>query len=87
MQSRSVMVAWKRPFDGNSPIIGYLVQYRPLTPGRDWDQIGTLNLTLPASAEIRYEFWNVWAGPNGTLTATHVRLGLAKDKVKNKLSL
>lgn len=53
IQSRSVRLAWTKPFDGNSPIIGYLVQYQPLSVGREWDQTSTLNLTLPASLDSR----------------------------------
>lgn len=28
--SRSVKLSWRRPFDGNSPVLSYLVQYQPL---------------------------------------------------------
>lgn len=51
--SRSVRLAWRCPFDGNSPIIGYLVQYQLLGTGHEWEQSGTLNVTLPAAAQIR----------------------------------
>lgn len=30
VSSRSVKLAWRRPFDGNSPVLGYLVQYQIL---------------------------------------------------------
>ncbi|XP_044257604.1 Down syndrome cell adhesion molecule-like protein Dscam2 isoform X1 [Tribolium madens] len=47
--SRSVRLSWRRPFDGNSPVIGYLVQYQILGPNQDWEQPTALNLTLPAN--------------------------------------
>ncbi|XP_071054820.1 cell adhesion molecule Dscam2 [Onthophagus taurus] len=47
--SRSVRLAWKKSFDGNSPILGYLVQYQPLGISRpDWENAATQNITLPA---------------------------------------
>lgn len=30
VSSRSVTLSWRRPFDGNSPVLSYIVQYRPL---------------------------------------------------------
>lgn len=55
VSSRSVRLAWRRSFDGNSPILGYLVQYQPLGIEHvDWEIAGTQNLTLPAiSTTIR----------------------------------
>lgn len=52
VSSRSVRLAWRRPFDGNSPIIGYLVQYQLLGNNREWEQMGTMNITLPPSNHI-----------------------------------
>ncbi|XP_017776462.1 PREDICTED: Down syndrome cell adhesion molecule-like protein Dscam2 isoform X2 [Nicrophorus vespilloides] len=46
--SRNVRLAWRKPFDGNSPIIGYLVQYQPLSVGyNDWENSAVQNITLP----------------------------------------
>lgn len=53
IQSRSVKLAWTKPFDGNSPIIGYLVQYEVSSAGKQWEPAGTINLTLPASMDLR----------------------------------
>lgn len=53
--SRSVRLSWRRPFDGNSPVIGYLVQYQVLVPNQDWEQSTALNLTLPANSILEYE--------------------------------
>lgn len=33
VSSRSVLLSWRRPFDGNSPVLSYIVQYRPLLRG------------------------------------------------------
>lgn len=47
--SRSVKLAWRKPFDGNSPIAGYVVQYQQLgNKQRDWDQPMVQNLSLGA---------------------------------------
>lgn len=56
--SRSVRLAWRRSFDGNSPILGYLVQYQPLGNDHvDWENAGTQNLTLPAiTTSIRFAY-------------------------------
>ncbi|XP_060516116.1 cell adhesion molecule Dscam2 [Cylas formicarius] len=49
VSSRSVKLSWRRSFDGNSPIIGYIAQYKILDSIRpNWDQSNVLNLTLPS---------------------------------------
>lgn len=58
VKSRTVKLSWKRPYDGNSPVLSYLVQYKPLksihdqtiisTPDEDWRGPHVLNLTLPS---------------------------------------
>lgn len=55
--SRTVKLSWKRPFDGNSPVLSYLVQHQPLKSLQDhsiisnmdddWKGISTINVTLP----------------------------------------
>lgn len=30
VSSRSVTLSWRRPFDGNSPVLSYIVQYQPM---------------------------------------------------------
>lgn len=57
VSSRSVKLAWRRPFDGNSPVLSYIVQYQPikfvhahssiLNSDNDWNTPGTMNITLP----------------------------------------
>lgn len=48
VSSRSFRLAWGRPFNGNSPLLGYLVQYQPLGGQHvDWEQLVVQNLTLP----------------------------------------
>lgn len=58
VSSRSVKLAWRRPFDGNSPVLSYVVQYQPIkfvhTPHssilnseNDWNTPNTMNITLP----------------------------------------
>lgn len=53
--SRSVRLAWKKPFDGNNPLLGYVIQYQPTEIGiagksshMDWEQPHTQNLSLSA---------------------------------------
>ncbi|XP_051862940.1 cell adhesion molecule Dscam2 isoform X2 [Drosophila albomicans] len=58
--SRTVKLSWRRPFDGNSPVLSYLVQYQPLTylqsraamgaADSDWDRTNVINVTLPSSS-------------------------------------
>ncbi|KAH8408036.1 hypothetical protein KR222_011729 [Zaprionus bogoriensis] len=58
--SRSVKLSWRRPFDGNSPVLSYMVQYQALkylqshsgqeTSGGDWNVNNVINVTLPSSS-------------------------------------
>lgn len=51
VSSRSVRLTWKRPFDGNSPVLGYLVQYQPLGTGyNEWDHSMAMNLSIPVGS-------------------------------------
>lgn len=52
VSSRSVRLSWKRPFDGNSPVIGYLVQYQVLGISPDWGQSSVVNLTFPTNSQV-----------------------------------
>lgn len=57
VKSRTVKLSWKRPYDGNSPVLSYLVQYKPLKTlheqtvitslDEDWKGPHIANLTLP----------------------------------------
>lgn len=57
VSSRSVKLSWKRPFDGNSPMLSYIVQYQPtkfvhahlsiLNSEDHWNSPNTMNITLP----------------------------------------
>lgn len=57
VSSRSVKLSWKRPFDGNSPMLSYIVQYQPtkyvhthlsiLNSDDHWNSPNTMNITLP----------------------------------------
>lgn len=64
--SRTVKLSWRRPFDGNSPVLSYLVQYQPLKylqshaalgmAGGDWSGANIINVTLPStSISKRYD--------------------------------
>ena len=50
VSSRSVSVSWYPAFDGNTPILGYLLQYR--ATGSSWHLSNNhmKNLTIPATA-------------------------------------
>lgn len=58
VKSRTVKLSWKRPYDGNSPVLSYLVQYKPLrslhdqsinsSPEEEWKGPHVFNLTLPS---------------------------------------
>ncbi len=58
VKSRTVKLSWKRPYDGNSPVLSYLVQYKPLKSihdqsisaslDEDWKGPQVLNVTLPS---------------------------------------
>ena len=56
INSRSVKLSWKQSFDGNSPILGYLVQYQPLGMDHiDWEQAGLQNVSLSSiTSSIQY---------------------------------
>lgn len=57
VSSRSVKLSWRRPFDGNSPVLSYVVQYQPIkfvhthtavmNPEADWSSPTVMNITLP----------------------------------------
>ncbi|KAM8702920.1 hypothetical protein ACLKA7_005290 [Drosophila subpalustris] len=61
--SRTVKLSWRRPFDGNSPVLSYLVQYQPLkymmahatlgAAGSDWNGNNIINVTLPSTSISR----------------------------------
>ncbi|KAJ8980637.1 hypothetical protein NQ317_017933 [Molorchus minor] len=54
VSSRSVRLAWRVSFDGNSPIAGYIVQYKTAGPnGSNWQQPEVLNVTFPATVQTR----------------------------------
>lgn len=68
VSSRSVKLSWKRPFDGNSPMLSYIVQYQPtkfahlsiLNSEDHWNSPNTMNITLPnISIGKRYVYMNV----------------------------
>ncbi|XP_059217414.1 cell adhesion molecule Dscam2 [Stomoxys calcitrans] len=58
--SRTVKLSWRRPFDGNSPVLSYLVQYQSLKylqshaalgmAGSDWNGPNIINVTLPSTS-------------------------------------
>ncbi|ERL85186.1 hypothetical protein D910_02608, partial [Dendroctonus ponderosae] len=47
---RAVKLSWIKPFDGNSPLIGYIVQYKMLGLHSTWEESQILNLTSSAAA-------------------------------------
>ncbi|XP_016950327.1 cell adhesion molecule Dscam2 isoform X1 [Drosophila biarmipes] len=61
--SRTVKLSWRRPFDGNSPVLSYLVQYQALkylqshaslgAPGGDWNGQNVINVSLPSTSISR----------------------------------
>lgn len=61
--SRTVKLSWRRPFDGNSPVLSYLVQYQALkylqshsalgAAGGDWNGVNVINVTLPSTSISR----------------------------------
>lgn len=63
VSSRSVKLSWRRPFDGNSPVLSYVVQYQPLSSlhahsslmkaASDWSALTTINITLPTISGSR----------------------------------
>ncbi|XP_055923956.1 cell adhesion molecule Dscam2 isoform X1 [Eupeodes corollae] len=58
--SRTVKLSWRRPFDGNSPVLSYLVQYQPLKylqshsalgmAKNEWNGPNIINVTLPSTS-------------------------------------
>ncbi|XP_063627962.1 cell adhesion molecule Dscam2-like [Cydia splendana] len=48
--SRSVRLQWRRPYDGNSPVLGYVVQYRKhdSTSSDTWRDADTHNVSVSA---------------------------------------
>ncbi|XP_034127418.1 Down syndrome cell adhesion molecule-like protein Dscam2 isoform X2 [Drosophila guanche] len=61
--SRTVKLSWRRPFDGNSPVLSYLVQYQALkylqshaalgAAGGDWNGLNVINVSLPSTSISR----------------------------------
>uniref|UniRef100_A0A6P4DVD5 Down syndrome cell adhesion molecule-like protein Dscam2 n=1 Tax=Drosophila rhopaloa TaxID=1041015 RepID=A0A6P4DVD5_DRORH len=61
--SRTVKLSWRRPFDGNSPVLSYLVQYQALkylqshgtsgAGGGDWNGQNVINVSLPSTSISR----------------------------------
>lgn len=57
VSSRSVKLSWRRPFDGNSPVLRYVVQRQPIkfphaqttimNFENNWNLSNTENITLP----------------------------------------
>lgn len=68
VSSRSVKLSWRRPFDGNSPVLSYVVQYQPLSSlhahsspmkaANDWSVLTTINITLPTISGSRRYVYN-----------------------------
>ncbi|CAH0728325.1 unnamed protein product, partial [Brenthis ino] len=48
--SRSIRLQWRRPYDGNSPVLGYVVQYRKHDSGNPdaWRDADTHNVSVNA---------------------------------------
>lgn len=48
--SRSVRLQWRRPYDGNSPVLGYVVQYRKHDSSNtdSWRDADTHNVSVSA---------------------------------------
>ncbi|XP_022661612.1 Down syndrome cell adhesion molecule-like protein Dscam2 isoform X3 [Varroa destructor] len=53
VSSRSVNVVWREPYNGNSPITYYLIQYKNRTESA-WDSEQTINVTVPASEQTSW---------------------------------
>ncbi|XP_049798773.1 Down syndrome cell adhesion molecule-like protein Dscam2 [Schistocerca nitens] len=48
VNSRSIHLAWRPPFDGHSSLTGYLIQYKQATnPISDWQHTATVNVSVP----------------------------------------
>ncbi|XP_045537855.1 Down syndrome cell adhesion molecule-like protein Dscam2 [Papilio machaon] len=54
--SRSVRLQWRRPYDGNSPVLGYVVQYRKhdSTSPDSWRDADTHNVSVSAHSVDTY---------------------------------
>ncbi|CAF4911786.1 unnamed protein product [Pieris macdunnoughi] len=56
--SRSVRVSWRRPYDGNSPVVSYELQYRPhthLPPASDgWSDARAHNVSVSSPSHDAY---------------------------------
>ncbi|CAK1583638.1 unnamed protein product [Parnassius mnemosyne] len=54
--SRSVRLQWRRPYDGNSPVLGYVVQYRKhdSTNPDSWRDADTHNVSVSAHSTDTY---------------------------------
>nr|XP_049704613.1 Down syndrome cell adhesion molecule-like protein Dscam2 [Helicoverpa armigera] len=54
--SRSVRLQWRRPYDGNSPVLGYIVQYRKHDSSNtdSWRDADTHNVSVSAHAVDSY---------------------------------
>lgn len=56
-------LSWRRPFDGNSPVLSYIIQYQQLkfvqahssilNMDNDWNNAESVNVTLPKITETR----------------------------------
>lgn len=68
VSSRSVKLSWRRPFDGNSPVLSYVVQYQPIkflhthtavmNSEADWNSPNIMNITLPTiSSGVRRYYY------------------------------
>lgn len=63
VDSRNVKLTWRRPFDGNSPVLSYLVQYQPLkflhthtmmaNAENEWSSPHIINVTFPSTSVSR----------------------------------
>lgn len=55
--SRSVRLQWRRPYDGNSPVLGYVVQYRrhEASIGDSWRDANSQNFTVSKHSDTYSE--------------------------------
>ncbi|XP_046991954.1 Down syndrome cell adhesion molecule-like protein Dscam2 [Schistocerca americana] len=48
INSRSAHLSWHKPFDGHSPLTGYLIQYkRGISLANDWQHADVVNISIP----------------------------------------
>lgn len=54
--SRSIRLQWRRPYDGNSPVLGYVVQYRRHDSANPdaWRDADTHNISVNAHTVDSY---------------------------------